>query len=80
MSAASSEAIPSTAWADLFGVASNNRLEFIEPDIVDGFLRIPKEVREEGEKRWENCLVGQFMGSAPSIAAICTEIELGRRE
>ncbi|CAN1318310.1 hypothetical protein LINPERPRIM_LOCUS30760, partial [Linum perenne] len=64
------EGIPSHSWADLFGVSVNNRLEYVEPDVVDGFLRMPKEVREEGVERWKHCLVGQFLGAPPPLAAI----------
>ncbi|CAL1360898.1 unnamed protein product [Linum trigynum] len=56
--------------ADLFGVAEENRLVYIEPEIVDGGLRIPPELEDEGIARWQHCLVGKFLSTSPHIRQV----------
>ncbi|CAL1401094.1 unnamed protein product [Linum trigynum] len=58
------------SWASLFHVAEENRLEYYELEFVNGSLRIPKLVIEEGAKHWDNSLVGQFLVDPPSISAL----------
>ncbi|CAL1394200.1 unnamed protein product [Linum trigynum] len=58
------------SWASLFGAAEDNKLEYFEPELVNGSLRIPKSVMEEGAKQVEPTLVGQFLRAPPSIASI----------
>ncbi|CAL1395134.1 unnamed protein product [Linum trigynum] len=55
------------SWADLFGVADENRLVYVEPEIVDGGLRISAELEDEGIAHWQHCLVGQFLSTSPTF-------------
>ncbi|CAN1345912.1 hypothetical protein LINPERPRIM_LOCUS40576 [Linum perenne] len=56
-------------WASVVAQAEKD-LRFVEESkeaIVDGVLRIPKAVLDEGRDRMKGALVGQFSGAAPPI-------------
>ncbi|CAL1403642.1 unnamed protein product [Linum trigynum] len=58
------------SWASLFAVSEDSKLEFYELEMVNGSIRIPKAVMEEGARQWKHSLVGQFLGAPPSLATI----------
>ncbi|CAL1395505.1 unnamed protein product [Linum trigynum] len=58
------------SWALLFQVSEENRLGYYKPEIINDSLCIPKLVIEEGAKKWEHSLVGEFLVAPPSLASL----------
>ncbi|KAF5203726.1 Rna exonuclease [Thalictrum thalictroides] len=53
------------SWSALFqGNASKLKttLNYFKPNLVDGVAEVPNEVIEQGQKEWEDYLVGSFVG------------------
>ncbi|CAN1782327.1 hypothetical protein LINPERHAP1_LOCUS15756 [Linum perenne] len=55
------------AWTDLFDSDSDLSLRYIKPVLVNGALRIPQSVLNQGLARMKRCLLGQFLGPSPPI-------------
>ncbi|CAN1148339.1 hypothetical protein LINPERPRIM_LOCUS38029 [Linum perenne] len=55
------------AWTDLFDSGSDLSLRYIKPVLVNGALRIPQSVLNQGLARMKRCLLGQFLGPSPPI-------------
>ncbi|CAL1402848.1 unnamed protein product [Linum trigynum] len=79
MAASSSDSAPTTGkvlggctWAQLFDIAPENRMKYRPPERVNDGFRIPREVKQKGEERWRDCLIGQFVGAQPKVAQLQT--------
>ncbi|CAN1334406.1 hypothetical protein LINPERPRIM_LOCUS36390 [Linum perenne] len=55
------------AWTDLFDSGSDLSLRYIKPVLVNGALRIPLSIMNQGLARMRRCLLGQFLGPSPLI-------------
>ncbi|CAN1159329.1 hypothetical protein LINPERHAP2_LOCUS22641 [Linum perenne] len=64
---ADSGSISPKAWTDLFDSDSDLSLRYIKPVLVNGALRIPQSVLNQGLARMKRCLLGQFLGPSPPI-------------
>lgn len=51
---------------------TDNKLDFVEPNIVDGKPRawISKKVVDEGKMLWEGCLIGYFLDRRVAFIAM----------
>lgn len=66
---------PST-WSGLFKKKTEQQLSFHAQvkGAGNSIVTIPQEAVEEGIKRWENCLVGWFIGETPEFRMVVSAI------
>ena len=60
-----------TNWRKLFAASGDQSLKYYPPEESEGKVRValPKEVIEEGELKWKNAIVAQFVGRIPNFSA-----------
>ena len=64
-----SEKNKTTDWRKLFSVSADQTLSFLQPQSSNGRVQIPSEILEEGELKWRNAVVAQFVGRIPNFNA-----------
>ena len=54
-------------WKSLFNAAEDHALRYFPPQTLDGRLVVapPQNIFKEGESRWQNIVVAQFIGRLP---------------
>ena len=59
-----------TDWRKLFALAGDQALRFYPPQKSEGKLRVtpPPKVINEGEMKWKNVVVAQFVGRIPNFS------------
>ncbi|XP_039054578.1 uncharacterized protein LOC120196981 [Hibiscus syriacus] len=64
-------------WKKLFVGSKEQSLDFFPPELRDGVATVipPPEVIDEGIADWNNALIGQFLGPAPSFGSMQRIIE-----
>ena len=57
-------------WRNLFNAAEDHALQYFLPQTLEGRLVVapPQNIFEEGESRWQNTVVAQFIGRVPNFS------------
>ena len=50
-------------------MSTDQTLSFLQPQSSNGRVQIPSEILEEGELKWRNAVVAQFVGRIPNFSA-----------